>query len=167
MPTFGSEVDAAYGMTQLTFRRIMSLVAMAFLWTASQIPVYMFGTAFPTSISRQSLTLLQGAFLLIFTGTPCTTPRSNSQLTIGPSDIGGTDRWIWFVRLPSVSQVICTPANTSQGPSQPSRPRSRMPFRRLPLRPHGPSLRRHPRRMPDHPRNDCRFNRAQHEHLYR
>lgn len=28
---------------QMTFRRIMSLIAMAFLWTGSQIPVYIFG----------------------------------------------------------------------------------------------------------------------------
>lgn len=28
---------------QITFTRIMSLVAMAFLWTGSQIPVYIFG----------------------------------------------------------------------------------------------------------------------------
>ena len=27
----------------LSFRRLMSLIAMAFLWTGSQIPVYIFG----------------------------------------------------------------------------------------------------------------------------
>lgn len=27
----------------MTFSRFMSLVAMAFLWTGSQIPVYLFG----------------------------------------------------------------------------------------------------------------------------
>lgn len=27
----------------MTFRRFMSLVAMAFLWTGSQIPVYIYG----------------------------------------------------------------------------------------------------------------------------
>ena len=27
----------------MTFHRIMSLVAMAFLWTGSQIPIYLFG----------------------------------------------------------------------------------------------------------------------------
>ena len=47
----------------MSFRRIMSLVAMAFLWTGSQIPVYIFG-GIPPYIYR---------------------------------DIGGTDRWIWFV----------------------------------------------------------------------
>lgn len=41
----------------------MSLIAMAFLWTSSQIPVYIFG-GIPPYIYR---------------------------------DIGGTDRWIWFV----------------------------------------------------------------------
>ena len=44
----------------------MSLIAMAFLWTGSQIPVYIFG-AVPPYIYR---------------------------------DIGGTDRWIWFVSPP-------------------------------------------------------------------
>ena len=41
----------------------MSLVAMAFLWTGSQIPVYLFGGIPPYIYS----------------------------------DIGGVDRWIWFV----------------------------------------------------------------------
>jgi hypothetical protein len=49
----------------MTFHRLMSLVAMAFLWTGSQIPVYIFG-GIPPYIYR---------------------------------DIGGTDRWIWFVSL--------------------------------------------------------------------
>lgn len=47
----------------MTFNRVMSLVAMALLWTASQIPVYLFGGIPPYIYS----------------------------------DIGGTDRWIWFV----------------------------------------------------------------------
>ena len=47
----------------MTFKRIMSLVAMAFLWTGSQIPVYVFG-GIPPYIYRE---------------------------------IGGTDRWIWFI----------------------------------------------------------------------
>ncbi|KAF8247960.1 MFS general substrate transporter [Wilcoxina mikolae CBS 423.85] len=47
----------------MTFRRFMSFVAMAFLWTGSQIPVYLFG-GIPPYIYR---------------------------------DIGGADRWIWFV----------------------------------------------------------------------
>ncbi|KAJ9298334.1 hypothetical protein DTO271G3_3939 [Paecilomyces variotii] len=47
----------------MTFRRVMSLVAMAFLWTGSQIPVYIFGGIPP----------------IIY------------------SEIGGADRWIWFV----------------------------------------------------------------------
>lgn len=28
---------------QMTIHRLMSLIAMAFLWTGSQIPVYLFG----------------------------------------------------------------------------------------------------------------------------
>ncbi|RDW82321.1 hypothetical protein BP6252_03433 [Coleophoma cylindrospora] len=47
----------------LTFSRFMSLAAMAFLWTGSQAPVYVFG-AIPPYIY---------------------------------ADIGGVDRWIWFV----------------------------------------------------------------------
>ena len=47
----------------MTFKRFMSLVAMAFLWTGSQIPVYIFGGIPP---------YIYG-------------------------DIGGSDRWIWFV----------------------------------------------------------------------
>lgn len=47
----------------MTFRRIMALVGMAFLWTGSQIPVYLLGGIPP----------------LIY------------------ADIGGLDRWVWFV----------------------------------------------------------------------
>ncbi|OBT41957.1 hypothetical protein VE00_07510 [Pseudogymnoascus sp. WSF 3629] len=47
----------------MTLNRAMSLVAMAFLWTGSQIPVYLFGGIPP---------VIYG-------------------------DIGGPDRWIWFV----------------------------------------------------------------------
>ena len=47
----------------MNFKRLMSLVAMAFLWTGSQIPLYIFGGIAP----------------LIY------------------RDIGGTDRWTWFV----------------------------------------------------------------------
>ncbi|RLL94033.1 hypothetical protein CFD26_101675 [Aspergillus turcosus] len=47
----------------LTFRRFMGFTAMAFLWTGSQIPVYLFGGIPP---------YIYG-------------------------DIGGADRWIWFV----------------------------------------------------------------------
>lgn len=47
----------------MTFHRFMSFVAMAFLWTGSQIPVYLFGGIPPYIYS----------------------------------DIGGWDRWTWFV----------------------------------------------------------------------
>ncbi|KAJ5542633.1 hypothetical protein N7461_008636 [Penicillium sp. DV-2018c] len=47
----------------MTFRRFMSFTAMAFLWTGSQIPVYLFGGIPP---------YIYG-------------------------DIGGADRWVWFV----------------------------------------------------------------------
>ncbi|KAH8811539.1 MFS multidrug transporter-like protein [Xylogone sp. PMI_703] len=60
--TYGDEMDHDHE-PPMTFRRIMSLVAMAFLWTGSQIPVYIFGGIPP---------YIYG-------------------------DIGGSDRWIWFV----------------------------------------------------------------------
>jgi len=47
----------------MSMKRILSLVAMAFLWTGSQIPVYLLG-GIPPYIYR---------------------------------DIGGVDRWVWFV----------------------------------------------------------------------
>ncbi|KAJ5143530.1 uncharacterized protein N7515_002317 [Penicillium bovifimosum] len=47
----------------MTFRRFMGFTAMAFLWTGSQIPVYLFGGIPP---------YIYG-------------------------DIGGADRWVWFV----------------------------------------------------------------------
>jgi MFS family permease len=47
----------------MSFKRLMSLIAMAFLWTGSQIPLYLFGGVPP---------YIYG-------------------------DIGGTDRWTWFV----------------------------------------------------------------------
>ncbi|RMZ15954.1 hypothetical protein D0860_01351 [Hortaea werneckii] len=63
-PTTTATDPESHNATPLmTFRRLMSLTAMAFLWTGSQIPVYLFGGIPP----------------LIY------------------SDIGGADRWIWFV----------------------------------------------------------------------
>ncbi|PMD45398.1 MFS multidrug transporter-like protein [Hyaloscypha variabilis F] len=56
----GEDHDAAPVMS---FRRLMSLIAMAFLWTGSQIPVYIFGGIPPYIYA----------------------------------DLGGVDRWIWFV----------------------------------------------------------------------
>ncbi|MCJ1278699.1 hypothetical protein MMC21_006516 [Puttea exsequens] len=60
--TYGDDGDHDHE-PPMTFKRVMSLVAMAFLWTASQIPVYIFG-GIPPLIYR---------------------------------DIGGTDRWTWFI----------------------------------------------------------------------
>ncbi|KAK2744131.1 hypothetical protein FQN57_004391 [Myotisia sp. PD_48] len=55
--------DPPQVQTSASFRKFMSFVSMGFLWTGSQIPVYMFG-ACPPYIYR---------------------------------DIGGADRWVWFV----------------------------------------------------------------------
>ncbi|KAK4569575.1 hypothetical protein LTR86_003338 [Recurvomyces mirabilis] len=59
----------------MTFRRAMSLLAMALLWTGSQIPVYLFGGVPP---------YIYG-------------------------DIGGTDRWIWFVLANLLSLAAICP----------------------------------------------------------
>ncbi|KUJ23270.1 MFS multidrug transporter-like protein [Mollisia scopiformis] len=60
--TYGDDEDHDHE-PPMTMHRLMSLIAMAFLWTGSQIPVYLFG-GIPPYIYR---------------------------------DIGGTDRWVWFV----------------------------------------------------------------------
>ena len=62
--TYGDDEDHDHE-PPMSFRRIMSLIAMAFLWTGSQIPVYVFGGIPP---------YIYG-------------------------DIGGADRWVWFVGL--------------------------------------------------------------------
>ncbi|KAL4883860.1 fungal trichothecene efflux pump [Aspergillus karnatakaensis] len=61
--TYADETGGSENDNQMTFRRFMSFVAMAFLWTGSQIPVYLFGGIPP---------IIYG-------------------------DIGGVDRWVWFV----------------------------------------------------------------------
>lgn len=60
--TYGDNEDHDHE-PRMTLRRFMSLTAMAFLWTGSQIPVYLYGGV-PPYILR---------------------------------DIGGADRWTWFV----------------------------------------------------------------------
>lgn len=66
---------------KMTFRRFMGFTAMAFLWTGSQIPVYLFGTAGnPSAYGVLTLKISIG-------GIPPYIYRS----------IGGSDRWIWFV----------------------------------------------------------------------
>src|SRR5947207_7681026 len=64
----------------MTTKRIISFIAMAFLFTGSQIPVYLFGTHLISFLLLQPLNKFQGA--------------------IPPyiyEDIGGVDRYIWFV----------------------------------------------------------------------
>ncbi|MCJ1447111.1 MAG: hypothetical protein MMC23_007620 [Stictis urceolatum] len=60
--TYGDEEDHDHE-PKMSFKRLMSLIAMAFLWTGSQIPLYLFGGVPPYIYA----------------------------------DIGGTDRWTWFV----------------------------------------------------------------------
>lgn len=60
--TYGDDKDHDHE-TPITFKKVMALIGMAFVWTGSQIPVYIFG-GIPPYIYR---------------------------------DIGGADRWTWFV----------------------------------------------------------------------
>ncbi|KAH0333812.1 MFS multidrug transporter-like protein, partial [Aureobasidium melanogenum] len=64
-----------YTEPPMSFNRMMSLVAMAFLWTGSQIPVYLFGGIPP---------YIYG-------------------------DVGGADRWIWFVLANLLSLAAICP----------------------------------------------------------
>ena len=114
----------------MSFRRLLSLIAMAFLWTGSQIPVYIFG-GIPPYIYR---------------------------------DIGGTDRWIWFVC--SHQEIVSTVLNNFLGSCQPSGPRRRLSFRRISLRPDRATLRGPNRGLVLGAWHDCRLNRAHYEHLY-
>lgn len=59
----------------------MGFAAMAFLWTGSQIPVYLFGMT-RTPYARGALTLT-----FSIGGIPPYIYQS----------IGGSDRWVWFV----------------------------------------------------------------------
>lgn len=59
----------------MTMSRILSLVAMAFLWTGSQIPVYLFGGVPPYIYA----------------------------------EIGGADRWIWFILANLLSLAAVCP----------------------------------------------------------
>ncbi|KAK0912616.1 hypothetical protein LTR02_002767 [Friedmanniomyces endolithicus] len=59
----------------MSFKRAMSLIAMALLWTGSQIPVYLFGGIPPYIYA----------------------------------DLGGTDRWIWFVLANLLSLAAVCP----------------------------------------------------------
>ncbi|KAK4548278.1 hypothetical protein LTR36_010148 [Oleoguttula mirabilis] len=72
--TYGDDEDHDHE-PPMTFSRFMSLLAMAFLWTGSQIPVYLFGGVPP----------------IIY------------------ADIGGTDRWIWFVLANLLSLAAVCP----------------------------------------------------------
>lgn len=72
--TYGDDEDHDHE-PKMTFSRLMSLVAMAFLWTGSQIPVYLYGGCPP---------YIYG-------------------------DIGGTDRWTWFILANLLSLAAICP----------------------------------------------------------
>ena len=75
----------------------MSLIAMAFLWTGSQIPLYLFGAYTNTHSPR------------------CHDKPTNPFLHAGGippyiyRDIGGADRWIWFVLANLLSLAAICP----------------------------------------------------------
>ncbi|KAI0470560.1 fungal trichothecene efflux pump [Xylariaceae sp. FL0804] len=75
--THGEEEQVSHSSHEppMTFKRMMSLVAMAFLWTGSQIPIYLFGGIPPYIYA----------------------------------DIGGSDRWIWFVLANLLSLAAVCP----------------------------------------------------------
>ena len=112
----------------------MSLIAMAFLWTGSQIPVYIFGGVPP----------------LIY------------------ADIGGADRWIWFVRqTQSRGSLERDMLIGFLGPSEPPRPSFDMPVCRVAVRSHGPEICCFDWSYTDRRGNDHLLNGPQHERLHR
>ena len=72
--TYGDDEDHDHEPT-MSLKRLMSLIAMAFLWTGSQIPLYIFG-GIPPYIYQ---------------------------------DLGGADRWIWFVLANLLSLAAICP----------------------------------------------------------
>lgn len=72
----------ADALLQMSMHRLLSLVAMAFLWTASQIPLYLFGECSSSSECVERLLMLD-----------C--PGGIPPYIYG--ELGGTDRWVWFV----------------------------------------------------------------------
>lgn len=64
----------------MTFTKLMALTAMAFLWTGSQIPLYLYGAIPPYSELRNPLY-----------------ERLNTDKLLVYGDVGGVDRWTWYV----------------------------------------------------------------------
>ena len=78
---------------------MLSLIAMAFLWTGSQIPVYIFGRLRGRALGHALANTESRRHSSIHLVINCS---SNQKFDALPnpscsSDIGGTDRWIWFV----------------------------------------------------------------------
>ena len=94
---------------------------------------------------------------------PCT---SNIELTFLFSDIGGTDRWTWFVSLATTHTQYGLATDGETGPGQPPCVGSSLPLRWLPFRSYGSPIRRYTGCMPNYPGNDCSLDCTQHERLY-
>lgn len=81
----------------MSFKRMMSLIAMAFIWTGSQIPVYIFGKSTRPMALLLSLTNLQALSLHTFMPTSAVLigialSSDHSFNTANP-----IYSWIWFV----------------------------------------------------------------------
>jgi MFS family permease len=63
----------------MTFKKIMALIAMAFLWTGSQIPLYLYGGIPP------------------YSKTVCPRLLDFADRITVYGELGGVDRWTWFV----------------------------------------------------------------------
>ncbi len=137
----------------MTFRRFMGFTAMAFLWTGSQIPVYLFGKIpLRSTHPRQWLTQSQTG------GIP--------PYIYG--DIGGADRWIWFVSISSRRNTISrTNINGTIGSCEPARSRRCLSIRRISVGLDRSSLCRHYWGLPHLHRHDCEQHREYDEHLHR
>lgn len=136
----------------MTLRRFMSFTAMAFLWTGSQIPVYLFGTNrvsvntnFTNSLARRHSPLhLWGHWWSRSLDLVCTKKPS-----FYPS----------WLRMLTISQL--------SGPGQPFESRCRLPLCRIAIRLVRSPISRHCRRVTHLLGHDCQQHRPQHEHFHR
>lgn len=75
----------------------MSLVALAFLWTNAQIPLYLYGMVL---VPLVPLEILPSLILTILSG-------GISPVIYG--DIGGTTYWVWFITANLLSSAAVCP----------------------------------------------------------
>ena len=90
----------------------------------------------------------------------------NCELILFSSDIGGTDRWTWFVSWATIQTRCGLNTNDVTGFGQPPSLGSSLPLCWFPLRSHGAPICRHTWRVLDHPGDDCSLDCSQHERLH-